>query len=132
MGRRSKRAWSNCVWWIPFIRSGSPNECWLHTCDACVTTTCRLALRAPLVARKKQNKLTRWPWGSSFRELNYIAANIKFLLSFPQCLKKLPLPSTPYVVGILIKRQETPWAQLFPLRLQLRLGAEYRCMYHSV
>lgn len=43
-----------------------------------------------------------------------------------QCLKNLPLPATPYVVGILIKRLETPWAQLFPLRLQLRLGAEYR------
>ena len=46
-----------------------------------------------------------------------------------QCLKNLPLPATPYVVGILIKRLETPWAQLFPLRLQLRLGAEYRCKY---
>ena len=50
-----------------------------------------------------------------------------FFPSYSQCLKKLPLPSTPYVVGSLIKRQETPWAQLFPLRLQLRLGAEYRC-----
>ena len=30
--------------------SGSPNECWLHTCDACVLITWRLGLRAPLVA----------------------------------------------------------------------------------
>ena len=36
---------------IPFILSGSSNECWLHTCDACVITTWRLGLRAPLVAR---------------------------------------------------------------------------------
>ena len=48
--RRSKRAWSNCVFCIPFILGGSPNECWLHTCDACVITTWRLGLRAPLVA----------------------------------------------------------------------------------
>lgn len=54
--------------------------------------------------------------------------NAGFLYIKPtyQCLKNLPLPLTPYVVGLLIKRQETPWAQLFPLRLQLRLGAEYR------
>ena len=37
--RRSKRAWSNCVLCIPFILSGISNECWLHTCDACVITT---------------------------------------------------------------------------------------------
>ena len=40
-GRRSKRAWSDCVLCIPFILSGSPNKCWLHTCDACVITTWR-------------------------------------------------------------------------------------------
>ena len=28
---RSKRAWSKCVLCIPFILSGSPNKCWLHT-----------------------------------------------------------------------------------------------------
>ena len=36
---------------IPFILSRSPNECWLHTCDAFVITTCRLGLQAPFVAR---------------------------------------------------------------------------------
>ena len=50
-GRRSKRARSNCVLCIPFIFSGRPNDCWLHTCDACVITTWRLGLRAPLFAR---------------------------------------------------------------------------------
>ena len=30
------RAWSKCVL---CILGGSPNECWLHTCDACVITT---------------------------------------------------------------------------------------------
>ena len=49
--RRFKHASSNSVMCIPFILSGSPNECWLHTCDACVITTWRLVLRAPLVAR---------------------------------------------------------------------------------
>ena len=44
----------NSVMSIPFILSGSPNECWLHTCDACVITNWRLGLRAPLVVRNKQ------------------------------------------------------------------------------
>ena len=35
---------------IPFILSGSSNECWLHKCNACVITTWRLGLQAPLVA----------------------------------------------------------------------------------
>ena len=46
--RRSKHAWSKCVLCIPFILSGGPKECWLHTCDACVIKTWRLGLRAPL------------------------------------------------------------------------------------
>ena len=49
--RRSKRTWSNCVLCIPFILGGSPNKCWLLTCDACVITTWRLGLRTLLVAR---------------------------------------------------------------------------------
>ena len=48
--RRSKDVWSNCVLYIPFILSGSPNKCWPHTCDACVITTWRLGLQAPPVA----------------------------------------------------------------------------------
>ena len=43
----------HCVLCIPFILSGSPNHCLLHTCDACLITTWRLGLRAPLVARNK-------------------------------------------------------------------------------
>ena len=34
---------------IPFILSGSPNECWLNTCDTCVITTWRLGSRTPIV-----------------------------------------------------------------------------------
>ena len=49
--RRSKRAWSKCILCIPYILSESPNECWLYTCDACVITTWRLRLQAPLVTR---------------------------------------------------------------------------------
>ena len=36
----------HCVLCIPFIRSGSPNHCLLHTCDTCLITTWRLGLRA--------------------------------------------------------------------------------------
>ena len=52
--KRSKCEWSNCFLWIPFILiSGSPNEWWLHTCDACIMITWRLKLQATLVARNK-------------------------------------------------------------------------------
>ena len=50
-------------WW-------SPNECWLHTFQACVIATCRLGLRAPLVAR------------------NYAASvHLSSSLQFPICLQ---------------------------------------------
>lgn len=52
---------------------------------------------------------------------------INSLLS--QCLENLPMPTIPYIVGILIQRQEAPWAQLFPIRLMLRLGTMFRCKY---
>jgi len=46
-----------------------------------------------------------------------------------QCLHKLLLPQPPYVIGILLQKWEIPWAKVFPVRLMLRLGAEYRCEY---
>ena len=44
-----------------------------------------------------------------------------------QCVQKLVLPNPPFLFGILLQKWETPWAKVFPLRLLLRLGAEYRC-----
>ena len=38
---------------IVFLVVRSLNEYWLHTCDACVMTTWRLGLRAPVVALTK-------------------------------------------------------------------------------
>ncbi|XP_068095178.1 zinc finger FYVE domain-containing protein 9 [Hyperolius riggenbachi] len=43
-----------------------------------------------------------------------------------QSLQDLVLPAQPYLFGILIQKWETPWAKVFPMRLMLRLGAEYR------
>lgn len=43
-----------------------------------------------------------------------------------QCLHRLILPPAPYLVGVLIHKWETPWARVFPIRLMLRLGAEFR------
>eukprot|EP00079_Xenopus_tropicalis_P015899 XP_004914061.1 PREDICTED: zinc finger FYVE domain-containing protein 9 [Xenopus tropicalis] len=43
-----------------------------------------------------------------------------------QSLQDLVLPAEPYLFGILIQKWETPWAKVFPIRLMLRLGAEYR------
>lgn len=43
-----------------------------------------------------------------------------------QSLQDLVLPAQPYLFGILVQKWETPWAKVFPMRLMLRLGAEYR------
>lgn len=44
-----------------------------------------------------------------------------------QCTSKLILPSSPFLVAVLIHKFDVPWAKLFPLRLLLRLGAEFNC-----
>lgn len=46
-----------------------------------------------------------------------------------QCLNNVVLPERPdsdYLFGLLVKQIEIPWAKLFPLRLLLRLGAEFQ------
>ena len=49
-----RRSRSNWFLWIPFILiSGRPNECALHTCDACIIITWRWKLLATLVACNK-------------------------------------------------------------------------------
>ncbi|XP_076243285.1 smad anchor for receptor activation isoform X3 [Calliopsis andreniformis] len=53
-------------------------------------------------------------------------AGFLFIRQTLQCLQKIILPPAPYLFGLLIHRWETPWAKVFPLRLVLRLGAEYR------
>ncbi|NXL53732.1 ZFY16 protein, partial [Podilymbus podiceps] len=42
-----------------------------------------------------------------------------------QKLDDLILPDNPFLCGILIHKLEIPWAKVFPIRLMLRLGAEY-------
>lgn len=44
-----------------------------------------------------------------------------------QCLERLILPEPPFLFGILLQKWEIAWAKVFPLRLLLRLGAEFRC-----
>ncbi|XP_036143333.1 uncharacterized protein LOC105832055 isoform X2 [Monomorium pharaonis] len=53
-------------------------------------------------------------------------AGFLFIRQTLQCLQKIILPPAPFLIGLLIHRWETPWAKVFPLRLVLRLGAEYR------
>ncbi|XP_074056134.1 zinc finger FYVE domain-containing protein 16 isoform X2 [Macrotis lagotis] len=48
-----------------------------------------------------------------------------FITPTLQKLDDLPLPSSPFLCGILIQKLEIPWAKVFPIRLMLRLGAEY-------
>jgi len=72
--RRSKRAWPKCVLCIPYILSLSPNECWLHTSDACVIATWRLGLGTTRGARNNSpralggdNPLTKGPEDSGYK-----------------------------------------------------------------
>lgn len=48
-----------------------------------------------------------------------------------QPLDGLTLPSQPFLFGLLIQKLEVPWAKVFPLRLLLRLGAEYSGVWLS-
>lgn len=54
-------------------------------------------------------------------------AGFLYVRSTLQSLHGLPLPNQPYLFGLLVHRAEVAWAKAFPLRLMLRLGAEYRC-----
>lgn len=54
-------------------------------------------------------------------------AGFLYVRSTFQSLQGLPLPNQPFVFGLLVHRDEVAWAKAFPLRLMLRLGAEYRC-----
>ncbi|XP_069483645.1 zinc finger FYVE domain-containing protein 16 isoform X2 [Ambystoma mexicanum] len=42
-----------------------------------------------------------------------------------QNVDELPLPNNPFLCGILLHKMEVPWAKVFPIRVMLRLGAEY-------
>uniref|UniRef100_A0A8C6XS69 Zinc finger FYVE domain-containing protein n=1 Tax=Naja naja TaxID=35670 RepID=A0A8C6XS69_NAJNA len=68
--------------------------------------------------------------GHSFFSQNFLNSKEHggFLYVTPayQSLQDLVLPTPPYLFGILIQKWETPWAKVFPIRLMLRLGAEYR------
>uniref|UniRef100_UPI0037E7558D zinc finger FYVE domain-containing protein 9 isoform X2 n=1 Tax=Semicossyphus pulcher TaxID=241346 RepID=UPI0037E7558D len=62
-------------------------------------------------------------------------AGFLYVRSTLQSLQGLPLPNQPYLFGLLVHRAEVTWAKAFPLRLMLRLGAEYRfypCPLYSV
>ncbi|NXC73639.1 ZFY16 protein, partial [Anhinga anhinga] len=48
-----------------------------------------------------------------------------FLSPIFQKLDDQILPDKPFLCGILIHKLEIPWAKVFPIRLMLRLGAEY-------
>lgn len=54
-------------------------------------------------------------------------AGFLWVRSTLQSLQGLPMPNQPFLFGLLVHRAEVPWAKAFPLRLMLRLGAEYRC-----
>ena len=49
-----------------------------------------------------------------------------FIRHSHQTVADLLLPPPPVLFAVLIMRWEIPWARVFPLRLMLRLGAEFR------
>ncbi|XP_053729902.1 zinc finger FYVE domain-containing protein 16 isoform X2 [Synchiropus splendidus] len=52
-------------------------------------------------------------------------AGMVFFSHTCQPLEDLTLPEQPFLFGLLVQKLEVPWAKVFPLRLLLRLGAEY-------
>ncbi|XP_065657083.1 zinc finger FYVE domain-containing protein 9 isoform X3 [Hydra vulgaris] len=54
------------------------------------------------------------------------SAGMLFFKSSLQCQKNLLIPTTPYLFGLYITSTEIPWAKNFPLRLLLRIGAEFK------
>ncbi|XP_069088772.1 zinc finger FYVE domain-containing protein 9 [Pleurodeles waltl] len=68
--------------------------------------------------------------GHSFLSQSFLGSKehggFLYVTSTYQSLQDLVLPTPPYLFGILIQKWETPWAKVFPIRLMLRLGAEYR------
>lgn len=52
-------------------------------------------------------------------------AGMLFFSPTCQPLDGLTLPAQPFLFGLLVQKLEVPWAKVFPLRLLLRLGAEY-------
>ncbi|XP_049460380.1 zinc finger FYVE domain-containing protein 16 [Epinephelus fuscoguttatus] len=52
-------------------------------------------------------------------------AGMLFFSPTCQPLDGLTLPPQPFLFGLLVQKLEVPWAKVFPLRLLLRLGAEY-------
>jgi MAD (mothers against decapentaplegic) interacting protein len=75
--------------------------------------------------------------GSPVAEMGHIAVGPEYLGSSShggwlfirhshQTVADLLLPPPPLLFGVLIMRWEVPWARVAPLRLMLRLGAEFR------
>lgn len=64
------------------------------------------------------------------KHLNFLGSRehggFLFIRSTFQCLLDVHVPEPPFLIGVLIHRWEVPWAKIFPLRLMLRLGAQYR------
>jgi len=90
-----------------------------------------------------QNSFINLSSGTAFNDLSHVffpdglfgnKDNSGFLFIRPslQCFNKLIMPSPPFLIGILIHKWEIPWAKVFPLRLVLRLGAEYKCEYFNI
>jgi zinc finger FYVE domain-containing protein 9 len=58
-------------------------------------------------------------------------SGLMFMRSTSQCLKKITLPSPPYLLGILLHKCEIPWAKIFPLRLITKLGADFKSKFYA-
>ena len=85
----------------------------------------------PLISGNPVTELGHTIFNKSFFD-NRDHGGFLYIRSTFQCTQKLILPNPPFLFGILLQKWETPWAKVFPIRLLLRLGAEYRCKICSL
>ena len=76
-GRRLKHAWSTSVLCIPFIFSGSRNECWSHSCNPCVINNLGPVARSLVSANRwlRGIKMYRFPWYLTLVSANHASSN---------------------------------------------------------
>lgn len=118
------------------------NKCFRKTSSHCISTFTRRLRKVGGPRGPFSSRVKPWPQicvlvsGKFLEELDNVTFTSTFLGSkdhagmlffAPTCqpLDGLALPSQPFLFGLLIQKLEVPWAKVFPLRLLLRLGAEY-------
>ena len=99
--RGSKSEWLNWIICIPFIISWSPNESWLHKCDACAKTTWRLGLRLSPAIKNNASHV-----GRVLAILSYVCSANNDTYN-PECkrIPEIPKKNIPCVSGAFFRKK---------------------------